>query len=1131
MSNFEIIKNKLEAFIRKFYVNELIKGSILFVSIGVLYLIVTLLIEYFLWLPSIGRSLLFWLFILVAIGLLVKFIIIPLFRLFRLTKGLNFLNASKMIGNHFPEVNDKLINLLQLNDDGNKSDLLAASIEQKSLELKPIPFKVAVDLKKNVSYAKYLLIPLALFLLVSFFGGIHWFSDSYTRVVNYQTAYVPPAPFEFFVVNEELNALENHDYVLKVKTVGDVIPENASIQFNDESYFLKSISAGSFEYKFTKPKNDITFSIEANGIHSKKYKLQVVPVPVLLSFDMVLDYPSYTKKKDEIIKSSGSAVIPEGTNVTWKINTRNVEKVNLKTIDTVISFKQNREQFEYTSRVFNNLDYLLSTSNANVSDYDNLSFLLKVIKDQYPEIKLQAKRDSLGSEKMFFKGTLNDDYGLHQLNLVYYNTKKPDSKNRIRIPISKNVYEEFIYVFPYNIELTDGIDYEFFFEVSDNDVLHGYKKTKSKVFNYRALTEDERKNKVLQEQNKAISGLNKSLKEFKNQENELKELSKLQKEKKKLDFNDQKKLENFLERQKKEEEMMMNFSKKLKESLEKHTSKKEEPFKDALKERLERNEQRLKKNEELIKKINELSDKIDKEKLTEKLEDLAKENKNIKRNLEQLLELTKRFYVKEKQEKIADDLQKLAEKQEKLATKNEDENTKEKQEEINKEFNEIEKELKDLKEQNEDLKKPMDVGANEKDKQDIKEQQKQASDNLEKEKTSDAKKNQKSAAQKMKEMSDKMKMQMSANGEIEMMEDEEMLRQILDNLVDFSIEQEDLMNDFKNIKIDNPIYSSNLKYQSVLRENFLHIDDSIYALALRTPKITEDITDKLTEIEYNIENALKKLSDNQLFPATSNQQYTVKGANDLAYQLSRILGQMQNATPSSGSGKSGKNEFQLPDIIKKQGELNQKMEEGMKKGESQGKGSKGEKENGEKKNTSKEGEKEGENDNGKKKGKGKKDGNNNEGGNGDEQRNEQLQREELDGELFEIYKQQLELRNKLQDKIEEIGLGNKKSKNLLNRMKQVERDLLDKGFDKETLKRMVNLKHELFKLKEASFQQGEDSKRQSETNKKEFDQDNPSILNDAKQYFNTTEILNRQVLPLRQKYKGKVQQYFKEKND
>ena len=77
----------------------------------------------------------------------------------------------------------------------------------------------------------------------------------------------------------------------------------------------------------------------------------------------------------------------------------------------------------------------------------------------------------------------------------------------------------------------------------------------------------------------------------------------------------------------------------------------------------------------------------------------------------------------------------------------------------------------------------------------------------------------------------------------------------------------------------------------------------------------------------------------------------------------------------------------------------------------------------------------------------------------------------------------------------------------------------------------MNLQHQLLKLEKATFQQGQDTKRKSTTNKKEYSNTTTNQIPKAKEYFNTTEILNKQTLPLQQVYKKKVQDYFKQKDD
>jgi hypothetical protein len=121
-----LIYQKLEDFIRKFYTNELLRGTIFFVGLGLLYFIFTLFVEYFLWLKPTARTLLFTVFILVESFLLLRFILFPIFKLFKLQKGIDYNQASSIIGNHFNEVGGKLTNLLQLSQDQNKSELLLA---------------------------------------------------------------------------------------------------------------------------------------------------------------------------------------------------------------------------------------------------------------------------------------------------------------------------------------------------------------------------------------------------------------------------------------------------------------------------------------------------------------------------------------------------------------------------------------------------------------------------------------------------------------------------------------------------------------------------------------------------------------------------------------------------------------------------------------------------------------------------------------------------------------------------------------------------------------------------------------------------------------------------------------------
>jgi hypothetical protein len=1133
MSSFLEIQSKLEQFIKKYYTSKLIKGVILFFSIGLVYLIITLLIEHYLWLTPVGRTFLFWVFITVEALLFIKLITFPLLKLFNLQQGISDVEASKLIGNHFPEVSDKLLNVIQLNQNQRESELLLASIQQKAEELQPVPFKTAINFKANKKYLKYVLVPIVIYVLFSVLGEKDIFYSSYNRVVNYNTAFEPPAPFKFQVKNKSLTTLENKSFLLRIQTTGKYTPENVSIKYNKQTYYLNQTSPDIFEHTFIQPINSISFNLTANQVNSKEYTLNVLKTPSLVGFKMKLDYPNYIGKKPQVIESTGNTTVPQGTLVSWFVETKNTNQVQLKTSEIAYNLIKDKELFRLKKRIYKNLNYTLTTSNAKLKEYENLSFTLSVIRDQYPEINVATQQDSVYYQKTYCLGTVSDDYGLTKLQLVYYPSSDEARKKTVSLALSASNFDQFTYVFPGNLSLISGVSYNYYFEIFDNDALQNFKSSRSSLFSYRKKTQEEIENEQLQKQANTIKSLDRSMENIKEQDQILKELSKAQKESEELNWNDKKKLEQFLMKQQEQEKIMKNFSKELKENLENFQPKNRDndPFKEQLRERFQENEKLLEKNEKLMEELEKLQDKIQKEELTEKLEQLSKQNKNQEKNLEQLLELTKRYYVTKKAEKLAEEINKLAEEQEKLTNVKDEKNTKEAQERLNNKFKEYTEEKEKLEKENNDLKDPLDIPNDQKEEEKVKEEQKEATDNLKNDNKNAAKQNQKAAAKKMKQMGRKMQMQMQSGQMKTMDEDSEMLRQILDNLVVFSFEQEALMKDFKKTDYGNSLFGRKLIKQNELKQNFEHIDDSLFSLSLRQPMLGVAINSSLTRINFNLDKSLERLAENEMEIGVSSQQYTITGANELAVLLSDILSNMQNQMSSMGQGKGkgkgkgmgeGEGEgqgFQLPDIIKKQESLTKKMAEGLEKEGADGKDSKG-KGQGEGQGEG-QGGNEGSSENDKRGTKENSNPNKKEGyGN----------TEDINGKLFEIYKQQQQLREQLQNKISQ--LGNKANAGaLLREMEKIEKQLLDKGFNQETLERMQNLKHELLKLDKATFEQGKESKRESRTNNQQFNNNLTLSPAEIKKYFNTTEILNRESLPLNLEYKQKVQEYFKNKND
>lgn len=1097
-------------------------------------------LEYILWLNQDWRLVLFLVFLLAELFLIYKFIAVPLFFLFRIRKGISNKEASLLIGKHFPQIDDKLYNLLELAENQSASELLLASIEQRSEGLSKVSFAKAIDFKESFKYAKYVVIPVLILSFIWLSGNLVSFFNSYKRVVNYDMAFEQPAPFTFQVLNEKLEVLDNEPLTIQVTTSGDVKPENVFMVVNGDELLLKSQN-GIYTHTFEAPVSESNFYLMANGWSSKSYAIRSFRTPSLLDFKMQLNFPKYTQRTSELVTGTGNAVIPEGTQVTWNIEGKHVDEINISASDTTVAFSKEKNVFTYTDGVYNDFSYELGTSNANVKNFEKLGYQLEVVKDAYPSVEVSQVLDSINPNQSFYIGQAADDYKVSKIRAVCYPSDNNQDTQRVLLESPNSNVHQFYYTFPSGFTLEKGKNYKLYFEIIDNDGLRKGKLTKSKTFSTSLFDVNQLKNKELEFQNTVLNKMDKSLEKYKEQQETLSKINDKQKEEKTLNFDDKNEIRDFLQKQEQQEQLMEKFSMQLKESLNKEDRSDER--KKMLQERLERQELEARKNEKLLDELNKLADKIDKEELKKKLEELGKKQSSSARNLEQILELTKRYYVTEKMAQLSKELEELSEKQEKLSeedsTISEEEN---KQQKLNEDFKELAKELDELKKDNENLKKPMGINVQDKDKESVEEDQKKALDELNKSKEeqekseeekskaakSKAGQKQKSAAQKMKEMSKSLQQSSMGGGGSSITEDAEMLRQILDNLVTFSFKQEKLFESVESSDVDVSQFSRTVRDQKELRRLFEHVDDSLFALSLRRAELSEFVNEQITEVYYNIDKSLESIAENQVFQGASYQQYVINATNALADFLANILDNMQqNMKPGQGSGQGG-GDFQLPDIIKGQQDVQEKMGSSGKqsKGKSGQEGKEGEGQKGE-------GEKQGSGDKGQegtqgKKGEGGQGGNGqqgNEKGNGGQSGEGEMGLEEI----YEIYKEQQYIRQQLEKQLNDLinNADRNLAKKLIQQMEDFENDLLENGITQRTRNKVNTIQHELLKLKNATLKQGKKKERESNTNLNNFT--NPIITKPEllKEYQNDIEILNRQALPLRQNYEKKVKVYFK----
>lgn len=1024
----------------------------------------------------------------------------------RIGKIISYEQAAEIIGKHFPEVNDKITNTLQLKrliqSDIDGFDLINAGIEQKISTIKPVPFSSAIDFSANKKYLKYAIPPLLilLFLLVS---APNIIKDPTTRLVKHNVHFAKELPFKLVIDNEKLEAIQNEDFKIRVKVIGEESPEQVFLEFgNNKNRFVKENNTNFF-YNLTNIQHEIQFKLVSEPFESQNYTLKVLPKPILLNFDITLDYPAYTGKQDETIHNNGELMVPVGTKALWKFYTRNTDKISLRFNQGMEDIGQTSTNvFTFEKHILKSEVYSISSSNQFLKNTDSLVYTINAIPDLYPSINVDEYQDSVFDQRLYFRGNIKDDYGFDKLS---FNFKILGSQNREIDKNSENLSlqfavnpQQFYHFFDLALlNIKPGQSIEYYFEVWDNDRINGSKSARSEIRRFQLPTMKELEKQESESSKQIKSEMEKAIEEVKQLQNEIEKLNRKLVDKKNLNWEDKQQIQDLLEKQRDLKEKLEQIND---ENIQK--SRKEEQYKKFDEDILEKQKQledlfeKLMDDEEFNKfftDLQEMLDEVDKEKVNEMLEEMKISNEDLEKQLDRNLELFKQFEFEKKLEETIEQLDQLSEKQEELSKQTEDKNAEQEdiiseQKKINEEFDQVQEKLEELESLNEQLEDKNEFDKMESEQDQVDQNLEDSQNSLEKNKRKNASQSQKNASEKMKQMSESllaMQQEMINEG---MAEDIDALRDILENLIILSFDQEKIMNDVSNVNQNDPQFLEIVQNQKNLKDDLKMVEDSLYALSKRQIMIGPFVNKEISSINDNIEKSMEFMNNRRLAQAASRQQYVMTSINNLALMLSESLNQMMmqmNSSSSSscknGNPKPGAGKPSLKSLRQMQEQLNQQME-GMN--------------NGDKKN-------------------GKE-------GNKGQSMSEQLARTAA---------QQEAIRNQMQkfsDQLEKEGQfgSSKQLKKIMEDMEKTETDLVNKRITQETLKRQQEILTRLLESEKAEMEREKEEKRESEEGKVQNNRNPAEIMQYNKQQNNEVELLKTIPPTLKPFYKSKVNQYF-----
>lgn len=972
LATWQAVRQHLEAFKRKFYLSLLLRGALVAGGLLLTLFVVLNLLEYFLYLPTWVRGGLLFGFLGLTAWAFVRWIWQPLAALTNLRRLLSDEQAALRVGQLFPEVQDKLLNALQLQGQARDNALIAASLEQRAGQLSDLEFAERIKLKEETRPLwKYAAIP----ALVAAGLLLVWpslFVQGTERIFNYSRAYARPMPFRFVLTNKSLQTFKNEDFKLEVAVEGEALPNEINVLYDGRERRLTKVAPGRFAFTFQQPQRSTEFQLSAAGFTSDDYQLKVLERPNLRDFTVRAEYPGYLRRAAEDLRNDGNLTVPEGTRLTWLFNTAATEQVKLEFRDpneTVTAQAADDDRFTVTRQILRSQPYRVDLRNASSPNRDPIEYQLTAVPDQAPSITVEAFADTATRRYLALAGTLRDDYGLSRLALHYRvgTAQRPGAWRSAPIALASNgpaqTYTHQWDLAPLRLKAGDQLEYAV--EVWDNDGLHGPKSARTRPITYRLPSRAQLREQLNADAQSMQNKMTSAQEQSKKLQRELAKSQEKLKNKRELSYSDRKEMQQMLEQKQQMDEQLTQ----MKQMFEQLQQKQEQmdPRSQQLAEKAQELQKLMdsmmdpetKKLYEELQKLLQQQQKAPQADLQKLLDKLENKEETMQKELERAMDLFKQLQLEQKMESTTEQLEKLAEQEQKLAEQTEkaadkpndqrqqeNQQLKQQQQDAQKAFEEVKKELQELQKMDQQLDNQNNLDPMQQQQEQTDQHMQDSQEQLSKNQNQKASQSQKDAAKNMKEMAQKMRQQMEEEESDQQQENIDHLRDILENLLKLSFDQEGLMKQFRQVDQSDPRFVQLSQQQRKLRDDAVVIQDSLYALAKRVFQLQSFVTREVGEMNGQMDQAMQQLLQRSVPRATGAQQLAMTSMNNLALMLNDALQQMQEQQrqaqqQKSGSGKPGgkkkKGQQQSPgagQLGKLQQQLNQQIQQLQQSGKS-----------------------------------------------------------------------------------------------------------------------------------------------------------------------------------------------------
>jgi len=871
-----------------------------------------------------------------------------------------------LVGNAFPQVHDRLLNLLQLQEERKRgtlysAELIDASFQDLARTAFSLDFTKAVDAEPLQHSSKFAAAILAVlfFLVVLFPDSI---GNAGYRLLRFDQDFVPPARFIFHVAPGTTETIKGEDVPVSVKVVPvspQMIPKKPLLLYSkpeEQNEFevarINGDSSGFFKTLLTGLRASTDYYAEFDGFQSERFRITVIDRPLVRSFQVQLDFPSYTRQPSRIQEEFvGDITALAGTRVrVTGMSSKDLETGLLrfkKGANTPLTIQGSRFSGQFI--VSTDSEYALElTDKSGLSTTDPLFYKITVIADEYPVASLVEPGrnvDIAGSSSLPLLIGIRDDFGFSRLRigfrLIHSRYEQPAPTHRFQeIPfrIGTSTQAEVPYPWDFSaLKLVPEDVVEYFAEVFDNDAVTGPKSTRSQMFLLRLPSLEEVFTDLDSGHEETFEDLRKTAEEARELKQSLESIQEDFKKNKDIDWRQQKKME---ETARKYEEVQKKL-RDVQERLEHMTGQMQEQNVLSL-ETMEKYLELQQLFEQLnsaelqkaMKQLQQAMQNVNKEQLRQALEQMTFSEEQFRWSIERTLDLLKRIQIEQKLDearKRAEELLKIQKELESAAEEAGDphqaKEMAEKQQDLQKQLDQLKQSAQDVQNRMEEFftempEEELQAAINRLDSTQADESIRKAASELRSGKGEQARKTQGEIQQALQRFNDdlaQIQMQMLQKQQQYILNE---LRRAIKNLLELSEREERLKEQSQSAPQNSPQLRQNAQDQMRALQDLQNLVSSLQELSKRSFAVTPEMGKTIGDAFMRMQSALKALETRSGGTASQEQRMAMESLNKAAMAVQRSMQEMMRSGGQGGGGLMG----QLQQMAGRQRSINMRAQ-------------------------------------------------------------------------------------------------------------------------------------------------------------------------------------------------------------